>query len=411
MPKSSAGHVAICTIVNAANGFVIVHPCLNKTHTGVIEALRTKVFPNFGCPKLLITDKGRENVNNEVSTFLKNYHIPHICSSTGHPQSNGMVERRQQMIISYFKKLLSSPAKQTLWHEALPDFQTIINSTTSVSRKHSPFFLTFFRHSPFPFQQLANRTPSLNETSSVEARLNFSRSILREAAEHVEAYHTLTKTQFDKNAKIRKFPVGCKVFVKTSQRAGMSKKLARPFKGPFTCLEELSNENIRLAPLNGGRTITVHKNNCKLAPHRSQHLDFDEPETDPELPSTDLTISNPFRFSSIDYPIPIDDAHDDALDNTDRTTPKPEEPPDPEPDDEHEDPTAPVPGAAARDPLDPGLRQADPPGPPRTRAAARIPGQELPALPGITHDRLPLERMLHKLKKRVNPSELSLIHI
>ena len=104
MPKSSSGHVAICTIVDAAPGFVIVHPCLDKTHAGVIEALRTKVFPNFGCPKRLVTDKGKENVNSEVSRFLRNYHIPHVTSSTGHPQSNGMVEHRQQMIISYFKK-------------------------------------------------------------------------------------------------------------------------------------------------------------------------------------------------------------------------------------------------------------------------------------------------------------------
>ena len=164
------------------------------------------------------------------------------------------------MIISYFKKLLNSPTTQSLWHEALPDFQTIINSTTSVSRKHSPFFLTYFRHSHFPFQDLINRTPNLNENSSVEARLNISRTILKEAAKHVEAYHSLTKTQFDKNVKIRKFPVGCRVFVKTSRRAGMSKKLARPCKGPFTCLEELSNGNIRLVPLNGGRSITAHKN-------------------------------------------------------------------------------------------------------------------------------------------------------
>ena len=45
---------------------------------------------------------------------------------------------------------------------------------------------------------------------------------------------TLTKTQFDKTVKDRKFPVGSKVFVQTSQRAGLRKKLAKPFKGPFT---------------------------------------------------------------------------------------------------------------------------------------------------------------------------------
>ena len=107
MPKSSSGKVAICTIVDAATGFVIVHPCSDKTHAGVIDALRTKVFPNFGCPRLLVTDKGKENMNQEVSKFLKHYHINHITCSTGHPQSNGMVERRQQMIISYFKNINS----------------------------------------------------------------------------------------------------------------------------------------------------------------------------------------------------------------------------------------------------------------------------------------------------------------
>ena len=137
--------------VDAATGFVIVHPCLDKSYIGVVDALRTKVFPNFGCPKLIVTDKGRENVNNEISRFLRNYHIEHITSCTGHPQSNGMVERRQQMIISYFRKLIYSPATKAIWHEALPDFQTIINSTGSASCKHSPFFLTYFHHPHFPF--------------------------------------------------------------------------------------------------------------------------------------------------------------------------------------------------------------------------------------------------------------------
>ena len=60
MPKSSAGHVAICTIVDAATGFVIVHPCFDKTHLGVINALRSKVFPNFGCPQLILRTKGKK---------------------------------------------------------------------------------------------------------------------------------------------------------------------------------------------------------------------------------------------------------------------------------------------------------------------------------------------------------------
>ena len=393
MPKSSSGKVAICTLVDAATGFVIVHPCSDKTHAGVIDALRTKVFPNFGCPRLLVTDKGKENMNQEVSKFLKHYHINHITSSTGHPQSNGMVERRQQMIISYFKKLIHSPDSQALWDEALPDFQTIINSTGSASRKHSPFFLTFFRHPHFPFQHLSTKNHSFDESSSVESRLNLSQQILREAADHVDSYHALTKTQFDKNVKDRKFPIGAKVFVQTSQRAGLSKKLAKPFKGPYICIEEMSNGNLKLAPMTGGRAISMHKNNCKLAPQGFQHLLFDDP--DPETDQSEPPDPDPFRFSAQDFTPTLDDTTDDTPDGT---IPEPNEPPDTNPPNPQDPGPEPEPG-----PLDPRLRHEEPPGPPRTRAAARAPGNELPAMPGIAHDKLPIERAINKLKKTLQP--------
>ena len=305
-------------------------------------------------------------MNQEVSKFLKHYHINHITSSTGHPQSNGMVERRQQMLISYFKKLIHSSDSQAHWDEALPDFQTIINSTGSASRKHSPFFLTFFQHPHFPFQHLSNKDHSFDENSSVESRLNLSKQILREAADHVDSYHALTKLQFDKNVKERRFPVGCKVFVQTSQRAGLSKKLAKPFKGPYTCLEEMSNGNLKLASMAGGRTITIHKNNCKLAPQRFQHLHFADPE--PETNNTEQPDPDPFRFSAQDFPTFFDDSTNDTPKGT---IPEPNEPPDPDlPDPQDPDPE-PEPG-----PLDPGLRHDEPPGPPCTRAAAI----ELPAM-------------------------------
>ena len=55
MPRSAAGNVAICTIVDAATGFVIVVACPDKTHAGVINALRCHVFPHYGCPRLLVS--------------------------------------------------------------------------------------------------------------------------------------------------------------------------------------------------------------------------------------------------------------------------------------------------------------------------------------------------------------------
>jgi len=109
--------------------------------------------------------------------------------------------------------------------------------------------------------------------------------------------------------------------------------------------------------MTGGRAISMHKNNCKLAPQRFQHLLF-----------------------------------------PDGTIPEPNEPPDTNPPNPQDPGPEPEPG-----PLDPRLRHEEPPGPPRTRAAARAPGNELPALPGIAHDKLPIERAINKLKKTLQP--------
>ena len=104
MPKTSEGHVAICTLVDAATGFTIVCPCKSKTSETVVEVLRTWFFPYFGIPRALVTDKEKENVNSEIHSLTKAYHIEHIVSSTGHPQSNGMMEWRQSMILQFFRK-------------------------------------------------------------------------------------------------------------------------------------------------------------------------------------------------------------------------------------------------------------------------------------------------------------------
>ena len=144
MPCSSQGHIAICTLVDAATGFIITNTVKDKTSAGVVDTLVNKFIPFFGCPKVLVTDQGKENVNSEITLLCQKYNIQHIRSSVGHPQSNGMLERRQQMILSLLRKATQSYADQSNWNLLLGKFQLIANSTISKSRKISPFFLTFF---------------------------------------------------------------------------------------------------------------------------------------------------------------------------------------------------------------------------------------------------------------------------
>ena len=161
----------------------------------------------------------------------------------------------------------------------------------------------------------------------------------------------------------------------------------------------------------------VHKNNCKLAPYRSQHLLSNEPDSTnppPSLPSAR------FKYSSYDPPLPGDEEPIEADVSDEPDTPPATGPP-PEPssgpstppedsDTGNQDyipsaPPAPDPpddgGARARFPptMPTDYRQNEGPGPPRTRFRATAPGQELPSLPGIGYDKTSLERFLAKQLK------------
>ena len=183
MPRSNQGHIAICTLVDAATGFIITNPVTDKTSTGVVDILVNKFIPYLGCPEYLVTDQGKENVNSEIAALFQKYKINHIKSSVGHPQSNGMVERRQQMILSFLRKATQSYSDQGNWNLLLSDFQLVANSTISKSRKFSPFFLTFFRTGNFSFSEIKQSNINLNENSQVAEHFNRTRKILQLATE------------------------------------------------------------------------------------------------------------------------------------------------------------------------------------------------------------------------------------
>ena len=75
MPKSNEGHVAICTLVDAATGFTILRPAHDKTSRGVSDTLLESFIPYFGCPTTLVTDKGQENVISDIKLLTSALNI------------------------------------------------------------------------------------------------------------------------------------------------------------------------------------------------------------------------------------------------------------------------------------------------------------------------------------------------
>ena len=162
-------------------------------------------------------------------------------SSTHHPQSNGLVERRQQMISNIMRKMCQDLPFQRNWHLKVPNLQTIINSRVSSTRGFSPFFLTFFRHANFPFQHVKSKPADYNENSTIAAQFNLAQDTIQQCQEALGTSFDNVKAQFDKQHVQKTFQPGDTVFVETTQRNQMHKKFADRYKGPFKVLEILDH--------------------------------------------------------------------------------------------------------------------------------------------------------------------------
>ena len=118
----------------------------------------------------------------------------------GHAQSNGMVERRQNTIISFLRKNTNTVADQNSWDDKLPTLITI--STTSASRKQSPFFLTFLQHPRFPYSSILADRPNYKEDSLIAHKLNMQQRVIKQVEKFFHSAFLESKAQFDKKVQL-----------------------------------------------------------------------------------------------------------------------------------------------------------------------------------------------------------------
>ena len=139
-------------------------------------------------------------MNSEISQLLTHYNIDHVTSSRAHPQSNGLVKRRQRMLLNYARLFTNDYASQNSWDIRLPMCLLILNSTKTITRRFSPFFLTFFRHARMPYHAILNRPLNYNESSDVAYKLKEADKVLKASADLLAAAFDKYKNSHDVKA-------------------------------------------------------------------------------------------------------------------------------------------------------------------------------------------------------------------
>lgn len=97
----------------------------------------------YGCTKVVISDQGREFVNQVNKRLFTMTNTEHRISSAYHPQTNGLVERFNQTLQRSLVKFVNN--NQTNWDEKLDGVLFAYRTSQQKSTKHTPFELMYCR--------------------------------------------------------------------------------------------------------------------------------------------------------------------------------------------------------------------------------------------------------------------------
>ena len=193
-----------------------------------------KVFARVGVPWEILTDQGSNFTSKLLAELYRLLHIHAILNSLYHPQTDGLVERFNQMLKSMLRKMVDSEGKD--WDKYLPYLLFAYREVPQVSTGFSPFELLYRRDIRGPLDVLRESWES--KGSSDVSVIEHVVAMKEKRSQMTEIVHeNLTKAQakqkmwYDKNVQLREFKAGDLVLVLLPSS---SNKLLAQWQGPYS---------------------------------------------------------------------------------------------------------------------------------------------------------------------------------
>ena len=132
LDRSKGGYEYILVVVDHFSKFVQAFPTKNKSGRAAADLLFNKYFLDFGFPKRILHDQGKEFVN---KLFKPSRTTPY------YPIENGLRERMNRTIINMLKTFPTT--FKSNWKSHIKKLTFAYNNTKHRSTNYSPFFFFF----------------------------------------------------------------------------------------------------------------------------------------------------------------------------------------------------------------------------------------------------------------------------
>ena len=205
--------------------YVVAYVVKDQTARTATETLRNGYFGLFGTPAYLVSDQGKTFMGHIITHLCDLYGVQKLRTLPYHAQTNGQVERMNQMIIHMIRKLEED--KKACWSKHLPKLLLTYNATCPTVMGYSPYYLLFGRRSRIPVNYLFPTLRDSPHQTKMEVSVMAMQKRLKEAfvvARHLTSQEAAKQQcYYDRKAGAVALQPGDVVMVRTDCFVGKQK--------------------------------------------------------------------------------------------------------------------------------------------------------------------------------------------
>ncbi len=156
LPTSASGHDAICVFMCHLSKMVR----LVATHTtlsaqGFAKLFMLHIFPHYGFPVTIVSDRGTQWNSDFFKAICVAAGISLTLSTAYHPQTNGLVERTNEVVEAALRHYVAADLKD--WDDYLPLVEFALNSSYHPSLGTTPYHMNRISIPISPFESVLQR--------------------------------------------------------------------------------------------------------------------------------------------------------------------------------------------------------------------------------------------------------------